>query len=139
MGSHHYLYLTSEDSKETHPENNSFDFTVELPRSLTLEGDWECSLKELGFSNQIKSDFLYICSDICEESLACDTVYPILRVIYNDQKRKWKALTFQDPFYIKLRRQNVSRIRIFIRGRRLEPLVTENTLLKCTVHLRKAS
>ena len=138
MGNEYYFYITSDDSKEQHPENKGSDFTVELTKSINLEGDWECSLKQVGFSSDIDTDILYICSDLCEESLACGSFYPVLRVVSNKTKKTWRSLTFNDPYYVRLRGQSIQRIRIFLRGVQLAP-VTLDTLLTCTLHLRKST
>jgi hypothetical protein len=84
MENNYYLYLTSEDSTDIPPENSPSDFTVELPRSLSLDGDWECCLKEL--CAPPGSEVLYVCSDLCLESFACDTSYPVLRVVSGTTK-----------------------------------------------------
>lgn len=55
-----YLYLAN----DRHLGSTATDFTVELPRSLNLEGEWECALLELATKN-LKSDVLYVCTDVC--------------------------------------------------------------------------
>jgi hypothetical protein len=138
MENSYYLYLTSEDSTDRHPENSPSDFTVELPRPLSLTGDWECCLKELcappGF------EVLYVCSDLCLESFACDTSYPVLRVVYGSTKSKKKSsLTFDNPYYVRVYTDRLHRLRIFIRGERLEPISFKSGTVTCTLHLTRVS
>lgn len=51
MSTHHFLFCSSKDCINFHPENNSNDFIVELPKTLHLDGDWECALLDVTFEN----------------------------------------------------------------------------------------
>ena len=130
----HYLFLCSQDSKDQHPNNASTDFTVELPKTFYLDGDWEVALKEI--ETRISADLIYVFSDICQESYVDDTLAPILRSVRREKKSK-ALFTFVDPYYLPVRADYVSRIRIFIRGRHQETLRNSNTVVYCTLHLRK--
>jgi hypothetical protein len=104
----YYLYLNSEDSNDTHPENAQTDFTVELTRPITLDGVWECGLIDVASSST--SGVVYVCSDVCEESFTCDTPYPILRMInYGAQKRSVTS-NFVDLRYIRVNKGHLQRI-----------------------------
>ncbi|OOY49215.1 hypothetical protein BOW37_12775 [Solemya velum gill symbiont] len=135
----HFLYLTNEDSKDTHPENTVTDFTIDLPKPLNLEGTWECALLEVGFSDNFKSDILYICTDVCEESVVCDTSHPVLRSVFNrsGSKKGWSLKTFDKPIYLRLTRADLQRIRVNVRGPRLVPLEIEGVQIACILHLRR--
>ena len=133
-----YVYLSSKDSRDKHPENVPDDFIVELPRTLTLEGDWECSLREIKLSNSIeKEEELFVCTDVCEESFACDTYTPILRVVSTTRKTKTMTKMFTDPFYVRVKQDRFQDIRIFIRGGRLKTTIIMTGTLTCTLHYRK--
>ena len=133
-----YLFLSSEDSKEKHPGNGPEDFTIELPRPLTLEGNWVCGVREVKFPNSIDTNTIYICTDICQESLVCDTYSPVIRMVnISSAKATKKTLTFTDPFYVKVKRDRLQRLRIFIRGERLRPTQITNGVLSCTIHLKR--
>jgi len=131
----HYLFLSSDDSKDLHPGNTFADFTIELPRPLFLEGDWVCALRDVKFSDLLQVKTLYVCTDLIQESLACDTYSPVLRTIHKQGK---KALTFTDSYYVKVKGDRVQRLRIFIRGERLAPLESEEgSTVSCTLHLKR--
>jgi hypothetical protein len=136
MDTSYYLHLKSNDSKDVHPQNTPGDFTIELPRTLYLCGKWECSLKEVVLSSN--ASIVYVCSDLCVESFACDTAYPILRVITHKSKRT-TTLTFNDPHYIKVNTRTLERLRIFIRGSELKPITTSSAIVYCTLHLKRVS
>jgi hypothetical protein len=134
MHNNYYVYLKSNDSKDNHPENLPSDFTVELPRPLSLDGDWVCCLKEITFPPA--SEVLYICSDLCVESFACDTSYPILRVVASGSKKK-RTLNFEDPYYVRVKNDRLQHLRIFIRGVDLKPFNYQSGIVTCTLHLKR--
>ena len=133
-----YLFLNSQNSKDLHPENVSTDFTIDLPRAYSLEGDWECALKEIEVS--LKEDTLIVCSDICRESYAENTMLPVLRVLRNASTKGRKRETyflFNDPFYVKVKADVLNSVRLFIRGRQLLTIDGDKSNVRCTLHLRK--
>jgi hypothetical protein len=135
MHNNYYFYLSSNDSKDKHPENSPDDFTIELPRSLTLNGDWEFCLKEL--TSPPASEILYICSDLCVESFACNTSYPILRVVSGGVSKNKRTLTFDDPYYVRVKTDRLGHLRIFIRGADLKPIHFKSGIVTCTLHLKR--
>jgi hypothetical protein len=138
MDSEHYLFLSSDDSKDRHPGNTVDDFTVELPRPLKLEGRWVCGLKEVLFSNKLPTGTVYVCADLCQDSLVCDTYAPVLRVVRKSITRSGTVRIFDDPFYVEVRSDHLQRFRIFLRGDRLNPLPSRSAgQFFCTIHLRK--
>ena len=132
----HYLFLNSRNSKEHHQTNTSTDFTVELPKTYQLDGDWEVALKEI--ECRIGEDLFYVLSDICQESCVNGTLSPILRSVRRERKKD-ALFTFTDPYYVPVRPDRLSRVRIFIRGRSLQPVKTDATVFYCTLHLRRKS
>ncbi len=79
------LYLSSDDCLVIHPNNVQSDFTIELPKPLQLEGQWNVEL--LHFRADLKAQKnegaspqrnLYIFSSICEESYVLDNYMPVL-------------------------------------------------------------
>ena len=130
----HYLFLSSQSSKEQHPNNTSTDFTVELPKTYYLEGTWEVALKEL--ETRINEDLFYVLSDVCQESSVGGTLTSVLRSVRRE-KKKDVLFTFTDPYYITVRPDQLPRVRIYIRGRDLQSVKMDSSVLYCTLHLRK--
>ena len=131
----HYLFLSSDQSKDRYPSNEPGDFTVELPRTYHLQGHWICSLKEIQIP--VRSDIVYVCSDICGESYAENTMLPILGAL---QKPSGKSVVthflFDNPMRMKIKPTIVNRVRIFIRDSQLKSFEVSKTV-RCTVHLKK--
>lgn len=132
----HYLFLSSDFSKIQHPANKPEDFTVELPQPYVLSGQWSCALKEIQIP--VEDDIVYVCSDMCCESYAENTMVPILRAL---QKPKGKNLMtfflFNDPSYVPIKPAVLNRVRIFIRGSELKRLQLRSMTVRCTLHLKR--
>ena len=132
----HFLFLSSHLSKDQYPFNELFDFTVELPHPYELNGQWVCGLKEIQLS--LRDDIVYVCSDICEESYAENTMIPVLRTL---QKPKGKGVLsyflFDNPIYVKIKPSVMNRVRIFIRGSQLKEANIKGSNVRCTLHLKK--
>lgn len=137
MEKEHFLFITSEDSKDQHPGNTASDFTIELPRPLNLDGNWACSIREVQFPNNLDTPVAYICADLCQESLTCDTYYPVLRVVPTSPSKSVTTLTFTTPYYITVKQDKLQRFRIFIRGVQLRPAKFKSGLFSCTLHLKQ--
>ncbi len=136
----YYLHLSSEDSKASHPENSAYDFTVEIPRPLYLDGIWECGLVEIVFPNDIEANTIHVCCDLIEDSYVSDTFHPVLRAVSNKTKtleRRTIFTTFAYPHYISVKTDSFQRVRIFIRGDNLKHLDSGSDSVNCTLHLRK--
>jgi hypothetical protein len=81
--SHYFLYLNSNDSTDFYPNNEPADFRTQLPRPLTLDGEWECALVSITFWPQFhtseKPKEMYVCLEEVGNSYALDSLYPILK------------------------------------------------------------
>ena len=104
-----YLYLESTDSLTNHPTNLPWDFTIELQKPLV--GEWKVALGEIDYTSQ--NEDLYLFTDICELNHIRDTEQQILRIVQ-------EPCVFQSPYFLDLSRQNIQRIRIFIRNSSFE-------------------
>ena len=135
----YYLFLASEDSSEYFPNNKGYDFTIELPRILELEGKWECAL--INFSTDKKSEDLsdmYVFCDIVQESYVRNSNLPILTVVRYVTKRKFEHnLTVDHVLYHKISRSNISSLRIYITDSDLNNVSLLTGTSKCILHLRK--
>lgn len=134
----HYLYLTSDDSKDRFSHNKSDDFTVELSKPLQLEGSWEIGLIEANFSGTVRANSYYICSDVCAESQVSDKLYPVLRRVTVTKSKKTTVL-YDTPIYVKVNRSEIQRLRVFIRDAKLAQFSLLGKTFACTLHLRKTT
>ena len=125
--------MSSEDSKNFHPDNKPQNFTVELMERLQLDGSWEIALCDINFGNEI-SESLYVVSDICNYSYCLDSSEPILRVIYPSNQ---KFIYFSKKYYIPVRDNNIRRISLYIKNKSGENTQILTERLDVTLHLRR--
>ena len=130
-----YLFLASDHSLLTHVNNTAGDFVVELPRRYRLDGSWECAISEITFVSEFEqlTDRIYVCADMIDDSYVRRTTLPILRSIDLDTDAK-VDLYFNPLCYIKVQKDELRRMRIFIRDRNLKPSRFKFDRLYCTLH-----
>ena len=141
-GDNFYLYLSSLDSKQLYPSNASNRFIINLPKALKISGLWEVCLTEViyfqDFTTQKKPQFLLIHSDICEESVINGVKLPILqRCFIPEINNKFVQEVFTHTHYVKMRKQELDRIEIYITSETGESVSFKKDFLWCTLHLKK--
>ena len=103
-----FVYLSSSDSPQFYPENDPYEFTVELPEILTLEGNWHCAL--ISFAQPTSEDVTIFC-DILDYSFIQDTYKPVLRQL---SEQDVYFADFPNLHYVKVKDFAVKRIKISI-------------------------
>ena len=133
-----YLHLHCADSLLSHVDNHAGEFTVDLPRRFHPNGQWGCGLTEITFVSDFEklTHRIYVCSNLVEDSYAKGTSLPILRSIDVEAEEK-VDLILNPVFYIKVRREELSRLQIFIRDDTLGPSRFKIDRLFCTLHFRR--
>ena len=110
----------------------SGDTTVDLPIPLEVEG-YVCGVIEM--SGKIITTFkgdLFLCSDICEESVVGDIVLPVLRNIL----RRGNGVVINDinhVIWLKVMRPHISNIRFYISNAKGDIMTFKDSKLKCTL------
>lgn len=132
-----YLFLDSGDSTVFHSSNTPDDLIVTLPKPYVIYNSWECAILVLNIDKrqEVSTARLYECCDIVGDSYVKNTMLPILRPI--TLEGGVNQTTYINPFYIKVSKQEISQIRIFIRNQDLSTLDSEVIFLNCTLCLRK--
>ena len=136
----HYLYLSDTDSLVTHPNNRAYDFTIDLPQILRLEGEWVCALADISYSNILDDTALshiYVCTDICQNSIIGNYKFPVLRRCTMNRVLEFMDHEFSKLYYIKVSRDQINHIRIYIKDQFLNPVSFELKSLRCTLHLKR--
>ena len=125
----HYLYLSSEDSKDVYPKNEPWDFTVDLPQTIQLGGKWELALLDLKHDEWLAN--IFVLCDWCGQSTVRCKRLPVLRMVSQFGLES-------KIYYVPVIQPYLARIHITIKGHELEDIssfATETTT--CTLHLRK--
>lgn len=111
--------------------STSGDTTIDLPVPLEIEG-YVCGIIEMsGKISSYKGD-LYLCSDICEESVVGEVIMPVMRsimrrpngVIINDIKH---------VIWLKIKRPHISSMRFYISNTKGDIMSFGEDKLKCTL------
>ena len=111
--------------------STSGDTILELPVPLELDG-CVCGIIEMsGRLSTYKGD-LYLCSDICEESLVGDIVIPVLHKI----NRRTNGVIINDinhVIWLRLMRPQITSIHFYIVNARGDIMLFGDDKLKCTL------
>ena len=111
--------------------STSGDTILELPVPLELDR-CVCGIIEMsGRLSTYKGD-LYLCSDICEESLVGDIVIPVLHKI----NRRTNGVVINDinhVIWLRLMRPQITSIHFYIVNARGDIMLSEDDKLKCTL------
>lgn len=125
------IYISSESSKDLHPQNELTDFVFELPRPLLLDGKWEVAIHE-AVSNVGKGGRMFVCTDLCTEAVADGKLVPILA-----KMRKRGTYTQPLPLYADVRGIFVKRIRVYMLDEDLRPFSAPAGSFNCVISLRR--
>ena len=128
----HYLYVSSNDSKNIYPNNNALDFFVEFPHKIQLCGIWEIAVLEFKLSNSQSIDFAILC-DACEVSYINNAYRPILRYIHSETMHS----IYHQPIYVKISRDSIERLHFYLMLCDVPSTSFNAETLRCTLHLRK--
>jgi len=124
-----YLFLSSSDSLDSHPDNNAWNFTVDLNECIQLKGDWECALMDIQYGGDCGE--LYIYCDLSMPSYALGKFLPLLRIVK-------KPLSYVvNPYFMPVSHNYISHIRVYITNKQgTKPSFTPKKL-RCTLQLRQ--
>ena len=128
----HYLFVSSNDSKNIHPNNNASEFWVELPTHLILRGQWEIALVEIKLSSTELNDYAML-FDGCECSYINDSFRPVLRFLESGTMHR----IYNNPIYISVTRDMFERLHLILLPCDGIQSSLSTELLRCTLHLRR--
>lgn len=115
------MVLKSTHSALFHPNNQPYSFRVHLPRPLNLRGVWTVSLLEFsldpGKSKQQGFPEVFLCSNICDDTIVGDTELPLLRRIYLDKEN----IIYQSPYEVPIKLGQFQDIHVYIRDAKNSP------------------
>ena len=113
--------------------STSGDMTLELPVPLEVDG-YVCGIIEMAGQLKRNPGDIFLCSDICEESLAGETVMPVLRRI----RRRGDGLILNDVnhvIWLRIIRPKLTSIRFYIANGKGDIMSFGDEKLKCTLLL----
>ncbi len=131
----HILFLSSKDSEDICPGNDSGNFTIDLGKALQLPGHWRVQLLSfrchLAKDQKVERKNLMVFSDICESSFVRDHYLPVLANFYydgNSNKVRRIEEVVKHPHSVAVVPHAVQRIKIYIKDQNLQtPSFTKAT------------
>ncbi len=133
-----YLFLSSNDAKSYYSTNTATDFTVQLPETLVLKGEWWCSLEEIKFLNKFAvpvPSLVYVCCDFVEDSYVGGRKLPVLRTVSIKPRSLKTDLTFDNPFYLRVSRSELRQLRVYIKTPTFRIPSLPKSTLECMLRL----
>ena len=110
------IHLSANDSVSTYPLNSANDFTSILAKEVRLDElrEWEVGVVEIKILPNVEN--FYICCDFVEPSIVGEYYFPVLRrlLLPTSSMGVEFAYYIDTPFYIKMTRKNLERMRIYL-------------------------
>ena len=128
-----YLFLSSDDSKNYHPDNVGHMFTIELPERVKLEGTWEVAICDIHTEDPL-SETVYLYSDISEYNYIKNSLKPVLRMIFPSNINH---MIFPVRYYVLIRPKTLGRIKVYIRDRAKNIPNSLSERVELTLHLKR--
>ena len=109
------MVLKSSDSPLFHPNNQPYNFRVHLPKPLILNGVWTVSLLEFsldpGQTKQRGLPEVFLCSNICEDTIVGDKEMPLIRRVYLEKEN----IIYQCPYEVPIKLGQFQDVHMYIR------------------------
>ena len=141
-----YLYLSSEDSLNHFPANTGADFTIQLPRTYYVAGNWLCALKEIQFVNTFDRYFglnerptrLYIVTNLCTSSYVNNSEQCVLRAVHvNENQDSICTHNYADAYYLKVIVSEFNALHISITDQTFNKVDFSGGPVYCILHFKK--
>jgi len=133
----HYIFVTDIDSNSIFKDNNPYQFKVQFPRAIQLDGNWKVALTEIDLeSNKPDDNTLLIYSNICKESIVNGGEYSLLRRIQKNGKKRWQY-QFSFPFYFPVKKFELHEIEFVIKTSNGELATFLSSPTYVTLHIKQ--
>ena len=126
-----------------YPTNTPGKFYSKLPNTLYLDGQWDCALVQFQYINKYvhtTPTSLFVCMDLCLQSIIGNRKLPILRRISNVKNMQSNEIieaTFDHLLYIPLNQKVIDVIEIYITDEKSNPVIFSQGPLLITLHMQK--
>ena len=131
------MVLKSTDSPLYHPSNQPDSFRVHLPKPLILNGVWTVSLLEFsldpGQTEQRGLPEIFVCSDICEDTIVGEREMPLIRRVYLDKQN----IIYQYPYEVPIKLGQFQDVHVYIKDAKNAPASFLSGEVTVTLLLRR--
>ena len=91
-----YVWISSDQNKDIYPNNKPYQFKIQLPQTIPINGNCLIGLCEIRGLKKQRSKEIFICCDQCQYSIVDDKLYPVLRCVDTSDEVK----IIHTPFYV---------------------------------------
>lgn len=136
-----YLYLSSDSCSDIFPYNSASDFTVKLPKTLSLRGDdcsWSIALIDFDLPKLVadyKPKFITFESRACAPAVYKTDLRPVLQRLYYFQIRRGIPVVIDNPRYVRLNAKSLDVIDLYLLDDQGARVSFTGGALSCTLHL----
>ena len=131
------MVLKSTDSPLFHASNQPYSFRVHLPKPLILNGVWTVSLLEFsldpGQTKQRGLPEVFVCSDICEDTIVGEREMPLIRRVYLDKEN----IVYQSPYEVPIKLGQFQDVHVYIKDAKNAPASFLSGEVTVTLLLRR--
>lgn len=134
----HIFYFSS---RFTQQDRVSGSFTINLPFTLNLEGEWKCAILDFfirpDISDAHSAQYIYVLGDFCRTSfIKGNEQIPILKKIALNKSTQ--QYTFSQPLYIPLKQDSLTDFDLtFLDTFFKVILLHHSSIIECTLHFLK--
>lgn len=139
-----YLYLSTKKngSDEIPNVKNLYELVFKLPKSIKLApfGDWSIALVDIDLpklEENYRPQYLVIFSSVCAPCVFQQDLKPVMQNLYYFQIRSNKPIIFENPRYVKINKEALDTIDLYITDENGDSPSFKNRTLACTLHIRK--
>lgn len=132
------MVLRSTDSSE-YFENKPNSFRIQLNKQVQLDGYWTIGLTEFtteSWNSNKKSQEVFICCDMCEETFVGGKDMPLLRRVYLGEKQETNII-YELPYYVPVKIGQLQQICIYITDREGNLVSFLDGPVSVTLHFKK--
>jgi hypothetical protein len=132
------MVLRSTDSVE-YFDNKPNCFRVQLNKQIQLDGYWTVALTEFtteSWNSSKKSADVFVCCDICEETIVGGKDVPLLRRVFLGEKKE-SNIIYTLPYYVPVKIGELQQICIYITDRAGNLVSFFDGPVSVTLHFKK--
>ena len=134
------MILSSTDSKQ-YFSNTPNIFTVQLSKQLQFDGYWVVALTEFNLKNnhlgsRITNGEIFVCCDICQETIVGEREIPLLRRIILERDKD-SNIIFSLPYYISVKVSQIQQIQIYLKDSTGKLTSFNDQEVTLTLHFKK--
>lgn len=138
----HFLYLSSDASKDLYRDNNTASFRVKLPSKIILDNPakWSVALLDVDLpktDESYKCQYITFQSSLCSPTVHNEKLQPIMERFYYTEIRAGRPIRIDRPRYVPVNMSSIDVIDVDIISDTGAHPSFKPGQANCTLHLRQ--